>query len=95
MTATISRPTRPAQPPASQPPARPAPNLSATRRTLLALLASALGVVPLMSLFTDSGWLIDVWLAMLVVIGPAALLRLRRPASALDVWPGVACSSPG
>ncbi len=89
MTATISRPTRPAQPPASQPPARPAPNLSATRRTLLALLASALGVVPLMSLFTDSGWLIDVWLAMLVVIGPAALLRLRRPASALDVWPGV------
>ncbi len=89
MTATIPRPARTTQPPGARPPARSTPDFSATRRTLLALLASALGVVPLMSLFTDSGWLIDVWLAMLVVVGPAALLRLRRPASALDVWPGV------
>ncbi|HEU5267224.1 MAG TPA: DUF3488 and transglutaminase-like domain-containing protein [Jatrophihabitans sp.] len=83
MTAT----TKQAQRPAGTAPADP--TRSGTRRTLLALLASALGVVPLMSLFLDAGWLVDVWLAMLVVIGPAALLRLRRPPGALDVWPGV------
>src|SRR6476660_5103143 len=91
MTTTLPHETRPTPPPAST--ARPTPSstttYSGTRRTLLALLASGLGVVPLMNLFTDSGWLIDVWLAMLVVVGPAALLRLRRPPGALDVWPGV------
>lgn len=66
-----------------------APDRLATKRTLLALLASALGMVPLKGLFSDYGWLIDAWLTMLVVVGPAALLRLRRPPSALDIWPGI------
>jgi transglutaminase-like putative cysteine protease len=56
---------------------------------MLALLASALGVVPLMSLLSDLHWLIDAWLAMALVIVPAALLRLRRPPGALDIWPGI------
>ncbi len=59
------------------------------RRTLLALLASALGVFPLCQLFTDTGWLVDVWLSMLVVVGPAAALRRTRPASAGQIWIGV------
>jgi transglutaminase-like putative cysteine protease len=60
-----------------------------TRRTLLALLACALGAFPLKALLSDTRWLGDAWLAMVVVVGPAALLRLRRAPSALDVWPGI------
>lgn len=59
------------------------------RRTLLALLACALGAVPLKALFSDTRWLGEAWLAMVVVVGPAALLRLRRAPSALDIWPGI------
>ncbi|SHG61149.1 Transglutaminase-like enzyme, putative cysteine protease [Jatrophihabitans endophyticus] len=70
-------------------PRRSADGQSAVRRTLLALLAAALGVIPLKALLADSGWLLDVWVAMAVVVGPAALLRLRRPPGALDIWPGV------
>lgn len=62
---------------------------SATRRTLLALLATALGIVPLKAVLADNGWLVDAWATMLVVILPAALLRLRRAPSALDIWPGI------
>jgi transglutaminase-like putative cysteine protease len=60
-----------------------------SRRTLLALLACALGAVPLKGLLSDTRWLGEAWLAMAVVIGPAVLLRLRRSPSALDIWPGV------
>ena len=59
------------------------------RRTLLAALACALGVLPLNELFTDRGWLIDVWLTMVIVVAPAALLRRTRPASAAQTWIGV------
>lgn len=62
---------------------------SATRRTLLALLACACAATPLKALLSDNGWLGQSWLAMAVVIAPAALLRLRRAPSALDIWPGV------
>jgi transglutaminase-like putative cysteine protease len=62
---------------------------SATRRTLLALLACALAATPLKSLLSDNRWLGDGWLTMAIVVGPAALLRLRRPPSAIDIWPGV------
>jgi transglutaminase-like putative cysteine protease len=58
------------------------------------LLAAALGVFPLCQLFTDSGWLIDVWLSMIVVVGPAAALRRTRPASAGQIWIGVALLVP-
>jgi transglutaminase-like putative cysteine protease len=59
------------------------------QRTLLALLASALGVFPLKGLLSDNGWLLDAWLTMLVAVVPAALLRLFRPPGALDIWPGI------
>jgi transglutaminase-like putative cysteine protease len=62
---------------------------SATRRTLLTLLACALGVTPLKSLLADTRWLGEAWLTMAIVILPAALLRLRRAPNALDIWPGI------
>jgi hypothetical protein len=64
------------------------------RRTVLALVASALGAFPLCQLFLDTGWLIDVWLSMIVVVGPAVLLRRTRPASAAHIWIGVALLVP-
>src|SRR5262249_49782291 len=62
---------------------------SATRRTLLALLAGVLGAIPLKALLSDNSWLVEGWLTMAIVVAPAALLRLRRAPSALDIWPGV------
>ncbi len=62
---------------------------SGARRTLFALLASGLGVLPLKALLSDSTWLVQAWLAMIVVLLPAALLRWRRPPGALDIWPGI------
>jgi hypothetical protein len=89
MTTTASRPpTREAG--ANRPPARPPIRLPAdVRRTLLALLASALGAFPLFELFSDSGWIVDVWLTMIVVIAPAAWLRRTRHPSAAQIWIGV------
>jgi transglutaminase-like putative cysteine protease len=65
-------------------------NHSGTRRTLRALLASALGVLPLCELFTDVGWLFEIWLAMLIAIAPAALMRRRRRPKVLHTWVGLA-----
>ncbi len=62
---------------------------SAARRTLLALAASALAAMPLKALLSDNGWLFEAWLTMALVVAPAALLRLRRAPSALDIWPGI------
>jgi transglutaminase-like putative cysteine protease len=64
------------------------------RRTALALAASALGALPLVQLLSDRGWIVDVWLTMLVVLGPALLLRLTRPPGALQIWPGIALLVP-
>jgi transglutaminase-like putative cysteine protease len=64
------------------------------RRTALALLASALGVLPLCELFTDRGWLIDVWLTMIVVVAPAALRRRVWEPSAGQIWLGVVLMVP-
>ncbi len=81
-------------------PAAPAAKVTArrdredVRRTLLALLASGLGIAPLCELLTDRGWLIDVWLTMIIVIAPAALLRLRRPPSAGQIWIGLVLMVP-
>jgi transglutaminase-like putative cysteine protease len=48
-----------------------------------------LGATPLKGLLVDSGWLVDVWLTMIIVIAPAAILRIRREPGALDIWPGI------
>lgn len=93
MTATYAPPgASPAGPPQpAAPPARrssPAPQHDVSR-TWLALLASGLGILPLDALFRDSGWLWDAWLTMLIVVGPAAVLRRTRAASALQIWLGV------
>jgi transglutaminase-like putative cysteine protease len=91
MTATATRP--PAQPADTSIAQRIKPR-GDVRRTLLALLASALGAFPLCELFTDTGWLIDAWLTMIVVVAPALVLRRTRPPSAAQVWFGVALLIP-
>jgi|KBSSwiStaDraftv2_1062776.scaffolds.fasta_scaffold09918_7 transglutaminase-like putative cysteine protease len=63
---------------------------SGVRRTLVMLLACALGALPLKAMFTDWGWLLDVYLAMLVVAVPALFIRASgREAGALQIWPGL------
>lgn len=91
MTTLAPAPPSPPAAPESGPhgPARGSQVQGAVGRTLVGLLASALAVLPLKTLFSDSGWLIDAWLAMLVVLLPAVALRWRRPAGALDIWPGI------
>ncbi len=93
MTATTSPHKQPASPAAETRPSQQSQR-SDLRRTLLALAASALGVFPLCEVFTDTGWLIDVWLTMAVVIGPAAIMRRTRPASATQIWVGVVLMVP-
>jgi hypothetical protein len=63
---------------------------SDAHRTLLALAGCALGCLPLCALFTDQLWLGDAWLTMAVVLGPGAVLRVRRPARVWHTWLGVA-----
>lgn len=79
--------TQPATRPTSS---TPGDNYSSTRRTLRALLASALGVLPLCELFTDVGWLFEIWLAMGIAVAPAALLRRWRRPKVLHTWIGLA-----
>jgi TgpA N-terminal domain/Transglutaminase-like superfamily len=79
-----------AGPEAPSAPSRPAGrDASATHRTLMTLLAVGLGILPLKALLSDLGWVFEAWLTMAVVILPAALIRLRRAPSALDIWPGI------
>ncbi|PZS19597.1 MAG: hypothetical protein DLM57_03705 [Pseudonocardiales bacterium] len=65
-------------------------DLGNARRTVRALTASALGVLPLCELFRDRGWILDVWLAMLIAVGPAALLRCWQRPRVLHTWLGLA-----
>lgn len=93
MTTTLKRPAEPTQS-VDDRSTDPSEAQQDVRRTLLAFAASALGVFPLCDLFTDRGWLIDVWLSMAIVVAPAAILRRRRPASAGQIWIGVALLVP-
>lgn len=80
----------PPRPDARRPPAEPsAGGTPGTRRTALALLGAGLGMIPLKGIFSDWGWLVDVWVTMLITLGPALWLRRHRPAGALDIWPGI------
>ena len=63
--------------------------LSFSSPTLRALLASGLVVLPLKELFTNWNWLIDVWMAMAVVVVPAAILRSARPPAVWHTWVGI------
>lgn len=85
MTATLGRDRRQAL--TGEPSEDFAP--SGARRTLLALLGTALAVVPLKALMADNVWLVEAWFSMAVVILPAAALRARRAPGALDIWPGI------
>jgi transglutaminase-like putative cysteine protease len=62
---------------------------NAARRTVAGLVASALAVLPLREIFIDWAWLPNVWVAMLLAIGPAALLRTRQPARIIHLLPGL------
>jgi transglutaminase-like putative cysteine protease len=57
--------------------------------TVRAMVATGLGVMPLGELFTNWGWLIDVWLAIAVVMVPAAILRTTRSPAVWHTWLGV------
>jgi transglutaminase-like putative cysteine protease len=69
--------------------AAPAVDFGSTRRTARALLASALGVLPLCELFTDVRWLFEAWLAMLIAILPALVLRHWQRPRVLHTWLGL------
>lgn len=75
----------------SPPAARTTRRLDTTSpaRTLQAYLACALGALPLCQMFLDRMWLLDVWIAMLVVFAPAAVLRLWQRPHALHTWVGM------
>jgi transglutaminase-like putative cysteine protease len=85
MTALRSMPDAKAPSVQSIQPAEP----GGVRRTAAAMLACALGVLPLCELFRDRSWLIDAWLTIVIVLGPALLIRLRREPGAFHVWPGI------
>ena len=75
---------------ASQVPRTPARRRSTSaQRTLKAMAATGLMVVPLWSLFTNHGWLIDMWLAIAIVCVPAAILRSTRTPRVWHTWLGV------
>jgi len=59
------------------------------RRTLVAAFAGMLGVLTLNGLLTDYGWIVDVWFTIVVVVAPAAVLRLWRRPGAFDIWLGI------
>ena len=65
------------------------PDLADTRRTLWAYAACCLGILPLCAMFTNRIWVGDVWIAMLVVVGPAALLRVRWAPRVWQTWVGL------
>ena len=59
------------------------------RRTMAGLVACALAVLPLRELFTDWGWLTDVWVVMILVLVPAAALRLYSQPKVWHLLPGL------
>lgn len=75
---------------ASQVPRSPVRTRStAALRTLKAMAATGLMVVPLWSLFTNHGWLLDMWLAIAIVTVPAAIIRSSQPVRVWQTWLGV------
>ena len=89
MSAPTVAPAAPASvSPAGAPrPIGPAISSDATR-TLRVLLASGLAVVPLLQMVSDLQWLVDAWIGMAIILLPAAALRLRWPATTVQLLPG-------
>jgi len=61
----------------------------ASKATVRVLAGTALGVLPLKGMFTNSGWLVDSWLTMAIVVLPAALLRARYRPGSWQLLPGL------
>lgn len=59
------------------------------RATLRVLVGSALGILPIKEMFTDWGWIVDVWLTMAILILPAVALRGRQRPAAWQLLPGL------
>lgn len=68
---------------------KPSDEPGSSRRTVRALLASALGVLPLCELFTDVRWVPEIWVAMLIAIGPAVVLRRSSRPKVVHTWLGL------
>ena len=67
---------------------------SAAGRTLRAMIAVDLAVLPLTQLFTTQHWLIDAWITTALVALPAAAIRASLPARVWQTWLGVALTIP-
>lgn len=81
-TSLASRASQIARPPAKR-------RTTGAQRTLKAMAATGLMVVPLWSLFTNHGWLLDMWLAIAIVCVPAAILRTTRTPRVWQTWLGL------
>ena len=92
MSATVTAP--PAGERSTPVPARPAaqsPNLAYddARRTAIVAGGTILGLLPMLTVFSDVNWLVEVVGAIVLLIGPAALLRLRSGPRARQLLPGL------
>ena len=83
MSAPATAPPRPVAAPAE----RSAP--TAAVNTLITAAGCALGILPVGSLFTDNRWYLESVGAIILVAGPAALLRLRQPPRSIQLLPGL------
>ncbi|SOD74338.1 uncharacterized protein DUF4129 [Jatrophihabitans sp. GAS493] len=61
-----------------------------TRATLIVMVATCCAVVPLRALFTDTNWIYFTWLSIVLLLAPAAALRMRWEAHIAQVLPGLA-----
>ncbi|MCL2781025.1 MAG: DUF3488 and transglutaminase-like domain-containing protein [Actinomycetia bacterium] len=62
---------------------------SGARRTLAALVATCLAILPLRQIFTDWTWLLDAWAVLALTILPAVALRLRYSPQIVHLLPGI------
>ena len=62
---------------------------TAAVNTLITAAGCALGILPIGSLFTDNRWYLESIGAIILVAGPAALLRLRQSPRSIQLLPGL------
>lgn len=88
--ATPEREAGGSQPGGSRASGPPSLALDDVRRTVLVAGGSLLGLLPLRTVFQDNQWLVEAIGAVVLLIAPAALLRLRRGPRAAQLLPGLA-----